>query len=200
MMNHLNSISTNRQEQTTVHIIKRKFSNISTLNDDDDDANDEMTKKKATAEEGGVSNDDKWAVYEDELFDGDKENRNPNKDLKSAPAGAQQQQKPSASARKEEEEEEDDNIFTARNQLEKVHLRLIENSEKGAFVAKLYSSLPQTKRVILSDITRQHSPSRLPTGITKISNGKFVNDDEDTTKEATKTKRSLAQRSVLKVR
>jgi hypothetical protein len=200
MMNHLNSISTNQQEQTTVHIIKRKFSNISTLNDDDDDANDEMTKKKATAEEG-VSNDDKWAVYEDELFDGDKENRNPNKDLKSVPAGAQQQQKPSASARKEEEEEEeDDNIFTARNQLEKVHLRLIENSEKGAFVAKLYSSLPQTKRVILSDITRQHSPNRLPTGITKISNGKFVNDDEDTTKEATKTKRSLQQRSVLKVR
>ena len=32
---------------------------------------------------------------------------------------------------------------------------------RAPFVAKLYSSLPKTSRVVLGDITRNHSPNRL---------------------------------------
>jgi hypothetical protein len=140
-------------------------------------------------------------VYEDEE-DGDKENRNPNLPSNNRRYNSNSGANDDLGGNDQMKKMKSSNVNVVMDDFEeatKVNTKIFKEKKTSAprapFVAKLYSSLP-TSRVVLGDITRNHSPNRLAPGKYRIgpnssSSGQQKRSEGDTTTNRT---------SILKVR
>jgi len=142
-------------------------------------------------------------VYEDEE-DGDKENRNPNVPSNNRRYNSNSGANDDLGGNDQMKKMKSSNVNVVMDmgdfeEATKVNTKIFKEKKTSAprapFVAKLYSSLP-TSRVVLGDITRNHSPNRLAPGKYRIgpnssSSGQQKRSEGDTTTNRT---------SILKVR
>jgi len=155
-------------------------------------------------------------VYEDEE-DGDKENRDPNvtnnrRHDSNFSAGSNnnaggndesQMKKMKSNANVTTMDSSGEEEAAAAAAKVRVNTKIFNETKPSApprapFVAKLYSSLPKTSRVVLGDITRNHSPNRLAPGKYRIGPVSSLNGEQKRSEGGNATNNNRT--SILKVR